>query len=321
MVQRTHLFGEFSGHGFGSFRQFASDVFAGAGQTRDNISAMVADLLHERFAGAGQREADLFALRAQRSRDARAGVADAVGNLAACLFEFFGKVFVCAGDRQLHAVGIGGNRLALGGQFIDKSPHAAFVVGIGAFEIGNLRTHHCFEFACAGERTLDPVAHGGDFASNGLREGHDLFGRHGFRLRETDCDFCHGASGEAHFLRTADHGSGDKEEDRGADGGKSQECEIMLRHRKKFASAPQTECIKGGKAKPTCGEQKTDHHGGARRTHLQSLKNLPDGALIIIGRNGCRARRLQRRCRALGERLVDAQFRQISVVDLGQPRR
>ena len=55
-------------------------------------------------------------------------------------------------------------------QFAD----AHLVVVIGALERGDLVVHQRFEFGGAGQRAFDAVAHGGDFAADGLADGDDL---------------------------------------------------------------------------------------------------------------------------------------------------
>ena len=69
-----------------------------------------------------------------------------------------------------------------------------------------------FKLAGASECALDAVAHGGDFAANGLSDGDDVFlGRH-LGLGELDGDFGERTGGEPQILGAPDHGGDGKEQ-------------------------------------------------------------------------------------------------------------
>ena len=122
---------------------------------------------------------------------------------------------VALGDRFADALGIGDHGFALAGQFLDQGAHARFIVGIGAFERGDLVVDHHFEFAGARQGALEAIAQRVDFAAHGLADRGDLLGRGGFGLGEADRGLGHGGRGVAQVLRAADQrGDGEEAEDR-----------------------------------------------------------------------------------------------------------
>ena len=74
---------------------------------------------------------------------------DGAGDALADHVEVEDEAGMALGDRFADALGIGDDRFALAGQFLDQRAHARFVVGIGALERGDLVVDHHFEFAGA----------------------------------------------------------------------------------------------------------------------------------------------------------------------------
>ena len=104
------------------------------------------------------------------------------------------------------------DRLALRHEFVDQRADADLVVGIGALQRRDLAAHQGLELAGAGERPLDAVADGGDFAAHGLRDRQHGVGREAFGLRETHGDLADGAGHQLHLLRAHGQHRGDEEE-------------------------------------------------------------------------------------------------------------
>ena len=120
-----------------------------------------------------------------------------------------------AGDGVAHVFGLADQGLALDGQVREQVADAYFVVVIGALERGDFVVHQRFELGRAGERAFDAVAHGGNFAADGLADGDDLLARRAFRLRQPHRHFRHGLGNQAHVLRAAEHVCEHEEEDHG----------------------------------------------------------------------------------------------------------
>ena len=62
-------------------------------------------------------------------------------------------------DRGADLIGLADQRLALAGEILDQAADARLVVVVGALERADFLLHQRFEFAGAGERALDAVAH------------------------------------------------------------------------------------------------------------------------------------------------------------------
>ncbi len=121
------------------------------------------------------------------------------------------------GDGLAHAFGVHDDRLALADQFVDQGADLQFVVVVGAFQRRHFIMDKDFQLAGARDRPFDAVAHGGDFAADGLANAEDAFLGHVFRLGQTQGDFRHAPGNDAHFLRAPDHHGHDEEEDDGDD--------------------------------------------------------------------------------------------------------
>ena len=124
-----------------------------------------------------------------------------------------------AGNGVAHLFGLADQGLALIGQFAEQIADAHFVVVIGALERGDFVVHQRFQLGGAGQRALDAVAHGGDFAADGLADRDDRLARGGLRLGQAHGDFRHGFGDQAHVLRAAEHVGDHVEEDHRHDDG------------------------------------------------------------------------------------------------------
>ena len=122
------------------------------------------------------------------------------------------QIEVDAGDGVAHVLGLIDQRLALIGELAEQVADAHFVVVVGALERGDFVVHQRFQLGGAGKRALDAVAHGGDFAADGLADGDDLLARGGFRLRQPHRHLGHGLGDQTQVLRAAEH-VGDRVED------------------------------------------------------------------------------------------------------------
>ena len=112
----------------------------------------------------------------------RACIANPVSQRFSGDFEFLGEVFMGAGNGLFDALGIGGDRFTLRGEAFKQGSNAAFIFRIGALQIGDFGAYDCFQFAGSSQSPLNAIAHGCDFAANGLRERDHAFGRQTFGL-------------------------------------------------------------------------------------------------------------------------------------------
>ena len=139
-----------------------------------------------------ERQRDVLALFGERAGDALRHFVDLFGDEIADRGDVVGEIKVHAGDRAAHLFGLADQSLALMHELGEQFADAYFVVVIGALERGDFVVHQRFEFGGAGERAFDAVAHGGDFAADGMADGDDLFARGAFRLQQPHRDFRHG---------------------------------------------------------------------------------------------------------------------------------
>ena len=178
-----------------------------------------------------------------------------------------------------HAVRVGDDRLALGGQLINERAHAPLVVRIGPLEVGDLGMHHQFEFASARKGAFHAIAHGGDFAADGLGEDHHLVGAEAAGIGEANGDFAHGARGVAHFLEALGQGGHDEEESHWTKGPEGEHGHLNLAQ----AGAPGAQGINAGHGQPASRNHCGDDIAGALRAILEGLQDLADGAAVVIG--------------------------------------
>ena len=124
-----------------------------------------------------ERERDVLALLGERAGDALRHFADLVGDQIADRGDVVRQIEMDAGDGVAHVLGLIDQRLALVGQLAEQVADAHFVVVIGALERGDFVVHQRFQLGRARERAFDAVAHGGDFAADGLADRHDRLAR------------------------------------------------------------------------------------------------------------------------------------------------
>jgi len=103
------------------------------------------------------------------------------------------------------------NGFTLGRKLIDERAHAAFVVGIGIFQIADFVAHDRVELGGARYRALDPVAHGRNFAPDRLGEGDDLVANKDFWLGQAQRGLGNRARGVAHLHGAPHQDSADKQ--------------------------------------------------------------------------------------------------------------
>ena len=186
-------------------------------------------------------------------------------------------------DGVAHLFGRRDEIVVLAVQVFEQAADAHFVVVIGALERGHFVLHERFEFGGAGERALDAVAHGGDFAADRLADGDDGFARHRFRLAEPHRDFGHRLRDETHLARAVDHvreheeESGRQQEDRGER--ENGEAEIV-------GGAQIGQRARGEHADQDHPDERADRGrdiAGARGARLQALQDLPHRLPVVIG--------------------------------------
>ena len=186
---------------------------AGGLQPVEQSRAALGQSVDHAVADMAERHRDVLALLGERAGDALRHVADLVGDQIADRGNIVRQIEVHAGDGVAHVLGLADQILALAGQFAEQVADAHFVVVIGALERGDFVVHQRFQLGRAGERALDPVAHGGDLAADGLADRHDLLARDCFRLRQPHRHLGHGLGDQAQVLRAAEHEGEHVEED------------------------------------------------------------------------------------------------------------
>ena len=139
------------GHLVAGLGEGDGDVADGLAEAADKVLAAGRHLADHGLAGVGEGDGDLLAAVGERHGDAIAGVGNVLGNRFGGDAEILGEGFLRRDDRGANALGIDDDRLALAGKVVDQRTHARFVVGIGAFEGGNLVVDEEFEFARRGQ--------------------------------------------------------------------------------------------------------------------------------------------------------------------------
>ena len=178
---------------------------AGGLQPVEQGRAALGQRIDHGIADVTERQRDVLALLGERAGDALRHFADLVGDQIADRGDVVRQIEVDAGDGVAHVLGLVDQRLALIGELAEQVADAHFVVVVGALERGDFVVHQRFQLGGAGKRALDAVAHGGDFAADGLADGHDLLARGGFRLRQPHRHLGHGLGDQTQVLRAAEH--------------------------------------------------------------------------------------------------------------------
>ena len=214
------------------------------------LDAAFAQGVDHGIAGMAERQRDVFALLGERAGDALRHLLHLVGDQIADRGDVVREVEMDAGNGGADVLGLRHERLALVGEVAEQAADAHFVVVVGALDGGHFVVHQRFKFGGAGERAFDAVAHGGDFAADGLADRHHRLARRRLRLRQPQRHRGHGFGDRAHLLRAADelgeHVEGDdRQQDR--DGG---------------GDGDQRAHARGGEQRLQFG---TEHEGGAGR--------------------------------------------------------
>ena len=111
------------------------------------------------------------------------------------------------------AFGMADDGFALQTEFLDQRAYTQFIVAVAALECVDFGMNQRFEFGRTGDRPLDALVHGGDFAANGLADRHDALGCGRFRLGKTQGNLGHGTGGAAQFLGARNHdGKGEEQQ-------------------------------------------------------------------------------------------------------------
>ena len=219
----VHVFGleiEAGGEAVARRRNGGGGVVAGRFEAVEQRRAALAQGVDHGIAGVAERQRDVLALFGERAGDALRHFVDLVGDQIADRGDVVREIEVHAGDGVAHLLGLVDQGFALIGQFGEQVADADFVVVVGALERGDFVVHQRFQLGRAGQRAFDAVAHGGDFAADGLADGHDRLARDGLRLGQPHRHFGHRFGDHAHVLGAAEHvGEHEEEDDRHDDRG------------------------------------------------------------------------------------------------------
>ncbi len=153
-------------------------AFADGGDRYAHSRAFRDNALERRGAGAVHRNVDLIRRRAERGGQFLAGLGEALGQIAASGVEVLGDVVVSCCNGVANPRSAGHDRLALIGHFGDKQADLALVVGIGALKRGHLGSYAGLELGGARQRAFHPIAHRGEFATDGLGQVRDMLAGH-----------------------------------------------------------------------------------------------------------------------------------------------
>ena len=266
---------------------------AGLLEPVEQVAAAVAERFDHRVAGISERARDVFGLFRERMGDAPRSLVDLLGNEFADLGNVVAEIEVDAVDGVADLAGLTDEGIPLAAQILQQRPDTHLVIVVRVLEGGDLVRHQGLELGGARKRALDAVAHGGDFASNGLADGDDRLARDRLRLRQPHGDLGHRLGDEPQLLGTPRHVGEHVEEDD--------------RHEKGGGEHGQDRCGQAGRSErglqlrqiepaeheagenPESGEDGGKDIGGAGRTTLQGAQDLPNGFTIVVGRSAQRA--------------------------------
>ena len=195
---------EGTGNGVGAVLERDVEARGAVVEGREQIAGALVDERHEALGALAEGAVERIAGAFQRLGQVAAGFDDGAGDALADHVEVENEAGMALGDRFADALGVGDDGFALAGQFLDQGAHARFIVGIGAFERGDLVVDHHFEFAGARQGALEAIAEGVDFAADGLADRGDFFGRGGLGFGETDGGVGDGGGGVAQVLGATD---------------------------------------------------------------------------------------------------------------------
>ncbi len=262
-------------------------LVAGRFQAVEQSRAALGERIDHGIAGVAERQRDVLALFGERAGDALRHFVDLVGDQIADRGDVVGEIEMHAGNGAADLFGLADQGLALMHEFRKQLADAHFVVVIGALERGDLVVHQRFQLGGAGERALDTVAHGGDFAADGVADGDDLFARGAFRLHQPHRHFGHGFGNLTHVLGAAEHVRQHVEEDdRQRDGADDADrgCDAEARGGEQGLQIATEEIGDGDAAGGPGGRNDAGENvRGARGPAAQRLQNLSDAGAVVIG--------------------------------------
>ena len=258
---------------------------AGGLQPVEQDGAALAQGVDHRIAGMAERQRDVLAAFGERAGDALGDFVDLVGDQVADRGDVVREIEVDAGDGVAHLLGLIDQRFALVGELAEQVANAHLVVVIGALKRGDFVVHQRFQLGGAGERALDAVAHGGDFAADGMTDGHDLLAGPAFGLREAHGDLGHGLGHQAQILRAAEHMGEDKEDDqRQHDRAEQSDNRGPADGLEKRRQLRLIEIGCGNAAaRPEQAGDAGDNVGNRRLTAAQAPQHLSDGGTVVVG--------------------------------------
>ena len=271
---------------FGALFDDARGLLARLVEPLQQILRALFELAQQGVAGTGEGLLDDAALVLDRPGDAVARLLQQIRELFRSDFKLARDGHMGAGEGGRNLVGVGDNGFALARKLVEQHADTALVVAIGALERGDLGADHGFEFAGAGQRPLDAVAHRGDLAANRLAQRHHLLGGDGFRLGEANRDLRHRSGGMAHLLCATHHRAHGKEEDDGADEGECGKRRRRAEQRAGESRAMAEDEIADPQPDPGRGGDDRRREGAGLRAGLQALQDLADRGTVVIGRAG-----------------------------------
>ena len=290
---------------------------AGGLQPVEQSGAALGQRVDHGIADMAERKRDVLALFGQRAGDALGDFADLVGDQIADRGDVVRQIEVDAGDGVAHVLGLTDQGLALVGEPVEKIADAHFVVVVGALDRGDFVVHQRFQLGRARQRALDSVAHGGDFAADGLSDRDDLLARGILRLGQPHRHLGDGLGDQAQVLRAAEHMGEHVEEDHRHDdaaGEPDHGGDAEPRGREQGLQLTGVK-IRGGEAAggPDKGAGAGEDVGHARRAVVQGLQYLPELGTVVIG--GAARRRIVR-LRRLHEQIGGRRRRDLAAVAL-----
>ncbi len=298
LLQARGELGEFVVHVLGLETEAGREVLAGGSdggagavagglQPVEQSGAALGQRVDHGIADMAERKRDVLALFGKRAGDALGDFADFVGDQIADRGDVVRQIEMDAGDGVAHVLGLADQGLALIGEPVEKIADAHFVVVVGALDRGDFVVHQRFQFGRARQRALDPVAHGGDFAADGLSDRHDLLARGVLRLGQPHRHLGDGLGDQAQVVRAAEHVREHIEEDHRHDDGAGEPDHGGNADPRGREQGLQLAGVKigGGEAAggPDEGAGAGEDIGHARRAVVQGLQYPPELGAVVIG--------------------------------------
>ncbi|MFK4574422.1 hypothetical protein ABIF94_005858 [Bradyrhizobium ottawaense] len=276
----------------------ARGLVAGFLEAVEQVAAALAERQDHVVAGIAQRAGDVGAALFQRAGDGLGDLVDTRGDRIRDQRDVVAQIDLHAGDGAADLLGLADQIVALMGDVLEQGADAHFVVGIGAFERGDLVGDQRLELAGARDGALDAVAHRRDLAADGLADGDHGIGGRALGLGEADRDLRHRLRDHAHFLAAPDEARKEVEEhDRRKehrDQAGDDEHAAALTHGG-LDRGQEAERQRGAGGEPDAGEDGGEGVDAAGRAALlKRLEQLADGFAVVIGGAARRARLLDR---------------------------